>query len=169
MSPRSGVRTRMTEQEQRSVETAYQSFASAMREHDFGEPVDPDAWPAELIAAHVILTNDLLTDAARSVASGDDPVVDTEAAHQGEQLREILVRTGALPELAHEVERSAADLQAAYDQLSDEQRQTSLRTRMFHNGAVVVDEPRPIGDTIGNTAPAHAQDHLAQLLHLKDD
>lgn len=157
----------MTEQQDTLVE-AYAPMAAAMREHEFGEPVDPDAWPAELIAAHVILVNDLLTDAARLVASGGEPVYDDAAAHDGDSLREILVRTGAMPELAHELERSASDLQAAYEQLSDEQRKTQLRTRLSHNGDVVVDEQRPIGDTI-RSAPQHVDGHLSRLLDLRDD
>jgi len=158
----------MTEQQQ-SLQSAYAPFAATMREHDFGEPVDPEAWPAELIAAHVILTNDLLTDTARALGSGDRPAFDSGPAHDGDRLREILVRTGALPELAHEVERSASDLQAAYEQLSDEQRDTALRTRLFHNGEVVVDEPRPIGATIRSTATEHVDVHLTQLHDLRDD
>ncbi len=158
----------MTEQRQ-SLQSAYARFAAAMREHDFGRPVDPEAWPAELIAAHVILTNDLLTDAARSVISGEDPVYDNGPAHEGVRLREILVRTGALSELAHEVERSASDLQAAYEQLSDEQRQTPLRTRLVNDGEVVVDDSRPIGATIQSSATDHVDSHLSQLLDLSDD
>lgn len=157
----------MTEQQQ-SVQAAYAPIAAAMREHDFGRPVDPEAWPAELIAAHVILTNDLLADAARSVASGEEPVYDNGPAHDGERLREVLMRTGALSELAHEVERSASDLQAAYEQLSQEQRQTSLRTRLSHDGDVAVDEPRPIGATI-EAMGEHVDVHLVQLLDLRDD
>ncbi len=158
----------MTEQQQ-SLQSAYAPFAAAMREDDFGRPVDPEAWPAELIAAHIILTNDLLTDAARSVVSGEVPVYDNGPAHDGERLREVLVRTGALSELAHEVERSASDLQAAYVQLSAHQRQTLLRTRLSHNGAVVVDESRPIGATIQHSANEHVTVHLSQLLDLRDD
>lgn len=158
----------MTEQQQ-SVESAYAPLTTALREDNFGEPVDPDAWQAELIAAHVILTNDLLAAAARSVRSGDKPVVDTGPAHDGEQLREVLVRTGALSELAHEVQRSASDLQAAYDQLSDEERQIPLRTRLFHHGEVTLDEDRAIGQTIHDGATSHAGLHLDQLLNLRDD
>jgi len=158
----------MTEQ-QHALQSAYAPFAAAMREHDFGEPVDPEAWPAELIAAHVILTNDLLTDTARSVASGGEPVYDNGPAHDGDRLREVLVRTGALSELAQEVERSASDLEAAYEQLSDQQREKPLRTRLFHNGELVTDESRPIGSTIRSTASEHVDVHLTQLLHLRDD
>ncbi len=155
--------------EQRSLQDAYAPLAAAMRADGFGRPVDPEAWPAELIAAHIILTNDLLTDAARSVVSGEVPVYDNRPAHDGDRLREVLVRTGALSELAHEVERSASDLQAAYEQLSADQRKTLLRTRLVHNGAVVVDEPRPIGATIQHSVTDHAPVHLRQLLDMRDD
>ena len=142
------------------IEGQYEEFAQALREGGFGIPVDPAAWPAELVAAHVIMHNDELIEAARAVRAGHQPAFDVEATRDGDALRELLIRTGSLTELADEVERSASDLQAAYDLLAEEQLGTPIP--IGGEGA------EPIGALIENSAGAHLNDHLDQLLDLRD-
>ncbi len=151
------------------IEAAYGPFTTALRGGGFGEPVDPDEWPAELIAAHVIMNNDLFTEAARAVKEGRVPTYDNERTHDGDALREVLVQIGSLPELAHEVERSASDLQAAYDMLDAAQRATMMLTRIYHEGALIVDDERPIGTMIEGNAGFHLEAHHKQLLELRED
>jgi hypothetical protein len=150
------------------IEGPYEAFAETLRGGDFGIPVDPAAWPAELVAAHVIMNNDLLTEAARAVKSGGEPTYDSSPSHDGHLLRELLIRTGSLTELADEVERSASDLQAAYDMLDAQQRRVPVPSRIVHEGEVVMDGPRAIGDLVEVNAAAHLEDHLQQLLDLRD-
>jgi hypothetical protein len=149
-------------------ESPYTAFAETLRGGEFGIPVDPSAWPAELVAAHVIMNNDLLTEAARAIRTGREPTYDSTPTQDGQLLRELLIRTGSLRELADEVERSASDLQAAYDMLDEQQRRAPVPTRILHQGEVVVDGPRSIGDLVEINAAAHLEDHLQQLLDLRD-
>lgn len=147
---------------------AFAVFASALRGGGFDLPVNPTAWPAELIAAHVIMSNDLFTEAVRAASEGQPPAYDNEVTHEGDALRELLIRTGSLRELADEVERSASDLQAAYDSLEPHQREAPMSTRLFHEGELVVDGPRPLGEMVEGNAGAHLDAHLAQLLELRE-
>ena len=151
-----------------AIDSPYEAFAEALRGGAFGIPVNPGAWPAELIAAHVIMNNDLLTEAVREVKAGSVPTYDGTPTQDGRLLRELLIRTGSLRELADEVERSASDLQAAYDQLDEQQRRVSVPTRILHEGEVVVDGPRTIGDLVEVNAATHLDDHLQQLVDLRD-
>jgi hypothetical protein len=142
------------------IEGRYEEFAQALREGGFGIPVDPAAWPAELVAAHVIMRNDELIEAARAVRAGHQPAFDVEATKDGDALRELLIRTGSLSELADEVERSASDLQAAYDLLGEDQRGTPV--------PIGSQDAEPIGPLIEKSAGAHLSEHLDQLLELRD-
>lgn len=150
------------------IEERFAAFGKALRDGSFDFPVDPEGWAAELIAAHVIMSNDLLTDAARALRSGREPAYDNGRTHDGEALREVLIRTGSLRELADEVERSASDLQAAYGMLRPELRQAPMSTRIVHEGEPLLEGARPIGSTIEQNAGAHLDGHLAQLLELRD-
>ncbi|MGH3496433.1 MAG: hypothetical protein ACRDP1_03080 [Nocardioidaceae bacterium] len=151
------------------IAAAYTPFADALRAGGFGIPADPDEWPAELVAAHVILNNDFFTACAQTARDGGQPVYDNEPAVDAKELREFLTRTGSLPELAKEIERSAADLEAAYLALSDAQRAQRIPVRIRHDDELIVDEPRPLGAMIEDNATDHLSMHLEQLLDLRDD
>lgn len=145
----------------------YETFAAALRAGGFVAPADPDSWSAELVAAHVILNNDFWTRTARLVAAGEQPTYDNEPAVDAAELSRAVVEIGALEELAAEVERSAADLAAAYAALSDQDAERTVLVRIHHDGDLVVDEPRPIAAMLLGNATAHQQMHLDQLLALR--
>lgn len=158
----------MESSEMDDIEGAFAAFGSALRDGGFDFPVDPEGWAAELIAAHVIMSNDLLTEAARALRTGSPPAYDNRPASDRSALREVLIRTGSLPELADEVDRSASDLQAAYGMLRPEQRQAAMSTRIVHEGEPLLEGSRPIGTMIEDNAGAHLDGHLAQLLELRE-
>lgn len=150
------------------IEGPFAGFAEALRHGSFDIAVDPAAWPAELISAHLILSNDLLTEVAQAVLADEEPTYDNQPADDGDALREVLIRTGSLRELANEVERSASDLQAAYDMLQPEQRRTPVATRIIHEGELFADGLRPLGELVEDNARIHLETHLTQLLELRD-
>ena len=150
------------------IEAPFEPFATALRAGGFGLPVNPAAWPAELVAAHLIMSSDLLTEAARAVHAGQVPTYDDAASSDGDALREMLIRTGSLPELADEVERSASDLRAAHDMLDARQLQTPLPAGIVHEGKAGTDGSRPLGELIEAHVGPHLQRHLTELVELRD-
>ena len=144
----------------------YAPFVTALREGGFVAPTD-GTWTAEQVAAHVVRNNDFWTASARGVKEGGAPPYDNEVAVEAAELSAYVATVGGLDELAALVERSAADLQAAYDDLTPEQRATLVHTTIRHEGAAIVDEPREIGRMLVGNATFHQQMHLDQLLALK--
>lgn len=145
----------------------YATFAAALRAGGFSAPADPGSWPAELVAAHVIKNNEYWTETARRVAAGERPTYDNEPAVDAAELAAYVQETGGLDHLAREVERSAADLAAAYEALTPEEGAQPVLVRIHHDGELIVDEPRPIAAMLRGNATFHQQMHLEQLLALR--
>lgn len=141
---------------------AYEPFISAFLAGDFGAP-GPDGWTAEMVAAHVALNNECFTGAARAVLSGQAPVYDNEVAVDPDELREQITRLGDRTAIAEWVRRSAQEMDALHRSLTEDQRETPMPTTIRHDGTVIVDEPRPLGQMIVGNATFHLQMHLDQL------
>lgn len=144
----------------------YGRFATELRDGGFNAPAG-DSWPAEFVAAHVTLNNDSFTDTARRVMAGEQPTYDNEAAVEYDELAAYVARVGGPAELAAEVERSAAELAAAYAAMDDSQAELPVLVRIHHDGNLIVDEPRPIAAMIEGNASFHLQMHLEQMLALR--
>ena len=63
--------------DQEGIENSYSAFVSALRQGGFSVP--SDGWPAELVAAHVCLNNDLIAGVAEQVVAGEEPSYDNGA------------------------------------------------------------------------------------------
>ena len=145
----------------------FHTFAAELRAGGFEPPAEQGSWPAEHVAAHVILNSDFFTATARRVMAGEQPTYDNEAAVEYDELAAYVSRIGGRDELAAEVERAAADLAASYVALSAEQSSSPVHVRIRHDGNLIVDEPRPIVEMIEGNASFHLQMHLEQLLALR--
>ena len=62
---------------QEGIENSYSAFVSALRQGGFSMP--SDGWPAESVAAHVCLNNDLIAGVAEQVVAGEEPSYDNSA------------------------------------------------------------------------------------------
>ena len=145
---------------------AFATFVTALRSGGFAAPPD-GAWSAEQVAAHVVRNNEHWTRTAREVAAGSSSAYDNEVAVDQGELSAYAASVGGLDALADEVERSAVELQSAYDALTDEQRETPVHTTIHHEGQTIVDEPRPLGRMLVGNATFHQQMHDEQLLGLR--
>jgi hypothetical protein len=147
--------------------SGYYTFAATLRAGGFTAPADPDSWPAEFVAAHVIMNNDFWTSTARAVVAGEAPTYDNEPAVDAAELSQAVSRIGTLDELANEVLRSAEDLASGYAALSDDEADRPVMVRIHHDGDLIVDEPRPIASMLEGNASYHQRMHLDQLLALR--
>jgi hypothetical protein len=144
----------------------FATFVGALRAGGFGSPPE-GSWSAEQVAAHVLRNNEHWARTADEVAAGSDAMYDNEVAVDPAELAAFAASVGDLPALADEVERSAAELQAAYDRLSPDQRDVLVHTRIHHEGVTIVDEPRPLGRMLVGNSTFHQQMHDEQLLALR--
>src|SRR5579862_6284995 len=97
--------------DQEGIENAYSAFVSALRRGGFSMP--SDGWPAELVAAHVCLNNDLIAGVAEQVVAGEEPSYDNSAVVDEDSLRSFALSTGGLDALADATENSARRLSRA--------------------------------------------------------
>ncbi|MGO9560103.1 MAG: YciI family protein [Acidimicrobiales bacterium] len=148
------------------VEAAYAPFVASLLAGGFEVPTD-GGWPAELVAAHVVLNNDLIAETAEKVAAGEEVSYDNLKAVDEEELARYIEGVGGLSGLAGEVERSAARLGRSLDALDEEKAQTSVHVVIRDGGQVVVDRPMPIGGFIEGNASFHLDLHHDQLRALQ--
>jgi uncharacterized protein len=148
-----------------SLTPGYAPFIASLRAGGFRSP-DDGGWPAELVAAHVIKNNDLIADTAELVAEGAEVSYDNAAAVDEVELAAYATSVGGLPELAAEVERSAARLEAARDALGVKA-DTPVHVVIHDSGTVVRDGPISIGAFIDGNATFHLRAHHEQLKGLE--
>jgi uncharacterized protein YciI len=148
-----------------SLTAAYAPFVASLRAGEFRDP-DDGGWPAELVAAHVVRNNDLIAATAELVAEGAEVSYDNAAIVDEVELAAYATGVGGLVELAAEVERSAARLEAARDALGAKA-DTPVHVVIHDSGALVRDGMTPIGAFIDGNATFHLQMHLDQLRALE--
>jgi uncharacterized protein len=148
-----------------SLAAAYAPFVASLRAGGFRDPAD-GGWSAELVAAHVVRNNDLIAATAELVAEGAEVSYDNAAAVDEVELAAYATSVGGLAELAAEVERSAARLEAARDALGAKA-DTPVHVVIRDGGAVARDGPIPIGAFIDGNAALHLRMHHEQLKGLE--
>ncbi len=148
-----------------SLTAAYAPFVATLRAGGFRDPAD-GAWPAELVAAHVVKNNDLIAATAELVAEGAEVSYDNAATVDEVELAAYATSVGGLSELAAEVERSAARLEAARDALGAKA-DTPVHVVIHDSGTVVRDGPISIGAFIDGNATFHLLMHHEQLKGLE--
>ena len=95
-----------------SLAAAYAPFTASLLAGGFGPPAD-GGWSAELVAAHIVRTNDLIAAVAEQVAAGADVALDNASSVDETELARLAGEAGGLTGLAAEIERSAARLERA--------------------------------------------------------
>jgi uncharacterized protein len=148
-----------------SVVASYAPFVASLRAGGFSEPAD-GGWPAELVAAHVAMNNDLIAATAEQVAEGVVVAYDNAGTIDEVALTGYATSVGGLVGLADEVERSAARLAAANDALGA-LADTPVPVIIRDGGAVVQDGPIPIGAFIDGNATFHLRLHYEQIKALE--
>jgi hypothetical protein len=143
------------------LEAAYASFAGTLRAGGFGDP--PDGWNAELIAAHVCVNNDLISETAERLGRGEDVAYDNSPAVGEDDLMNYAARSGGLSGLADAIGSSAARLARSHESLSEADRAREIPVIIWDDGSIAREGPMPIGDLIVGNATFHLDMHHEQL------
>ena len=148
-----------------SLQTAYAPFVASLLGGVFAPPAD-GGWTAELVAAHIVLNNDLIAATAERVAAGEEVAYYNGEIVEDAQLARYAAEIGSLAGLAREVERSAARLERAGQSLG-ERADTPVHVNIRDGGEIVQDGPMPIGALVEGNASFHLGRHLDQLKALE--
>jgi hypothetical protein len=151
----------------RSLHDAYSPFVALLRGQAFSTPVE--GWSAELIAAHVAHTNNRIAHVAEQVLVGESPSYDNRDDIDDAELLAYADSVGGLNGLTLAVETSAARLKSAAAALSETQREQLIPVLIVDGGAIVVDEPLPLGVFIDGNSAFHLDLHHRQLQALARD
>jgi Mycothiol maleylpyruvate isomerase N-terminal domain len=151
--------------DQEGLENSYSAFVSALRQGGFSAPTD--GWPAELVAAHVCLNNDLIAEVALQVVAGEEPSYDNTAVVDEANLRSFARSTGGLDALADAIENSARRLTRTWSALDDETGSYMLPARIIHEESVIRDDPISVREFIEGNATFHLDMHFGQLMALR--
>jgi hypothetical protein len=143
------------------VHAAYLPFAHTLRDGGFSEPAE--GWNARQVGAHISMSNDLFSELADQIHAGGEASFDNAAVSDPEGLLSYAAWHGDLAGLADAIEASALRLEKAYDQLSVQERERPVPTRIWHEGQIVRDSPMSIGELILGNGDFHLAMHLEQL------
>jgi|HubBroStandDraft_1064217.scaffolds.fasta_scaffold306020_2 hypothetical protein len=144
------------------IDAAFARFVVSLLTGDFGPPAD-DEWAAELVAAHIVLNNDLISEVAEDVAIGRRPAYDNARAVDEKVLSAFADGVGGLAGLARELDRSAARLAAAMASLDAGRAAQEIDVRVHDSGRLVREGPVAIGKFIEGNATFHLDLHHDQL------
>jgi uncharacterized protein len=143
------------------LEAAYAPFRASLLSGGFAEP-ERGAWSAELVAAHVVVTNDQIADTAEAVVRGEDVAYDNTPSIDEDTLTRQAESVGGLMGLADEIRRSAARLDRAYRGLG-ERAGTSIPVRIRDGEVIAYEGPLPIRAFMEGHATRHLDLHHEQL------
>jgi hypothetical protein len=144
------------------IDAAFARFVVSLLTGDFGPPAG-EGWAAEIVAAHIVLNNDLISEVAEDVAIGRRPSYDNARVVDEDVLRAFAEGVGGLAGLAREVDRSAARLAAAMASLEPGRSAQEVEVRVHDSGRVVRQGPVAIGQFIEANATFHLDGHHDQL------
>ena len=144
-----------------SLAAGYAPFVASLLAGGFSDPTD-GGWPAEVVAAHVAMNNDLIAATAEQVAEGAEVSYDNAGTIDEVTLAAYATSVGGLAGLAGEIERSAARLAAARDALGAKA-DTPVHVVIRDGGTIVQDGPIPIGAFIDGNATFHLRLHHEQI------
>jgi hypothetical protein len=144
---------------------AYDEFLNAARHHPFAPP-SAGSWSAELVLAHVIVSDRLIAQAAGRVMAGMPSSFDNLASQSEPYLQTIVDAAGDWNGLVATLEHTAAEVIALAERLTDEQAATPITTKVVSDGAVVIDRTVPVAGLLQVIADAHLRMHMRQLSDL---
>ena len=144
---------------------AYEEFLNAAREHRFAPPA-AGSWSAEMVLAHVIVSDRLIAQAAGRVMAGMPSSFDNLTSQSEPYLQTIVDAASSWEGLVAAVEHTAAEVIALAERLTDEQAAMPIASKVVSDGAVVIDRTVPVAGLLRVIADGHLRMHRLQLSDL---
>ena len=150
------------------VDGLRQAYDAVLAEVDAGRfgPPPPGRYSAEQIVAHLVASDELMSEATEAVLAGSTyAFYDLEEVHRPE-LDALSAECGGLDGLADRLRRTSGrlvELVARLGLAAD----TPVETHLREGFELVIDEPLPWGRTIDLHTRVHLPRHLAELRALR--
>jgi hypothetical protein len=139
----------------------YRAVADLARRGGFRAP--ESGWPAELVLAHLVATNENFLAVGAGVQRGERLDCGHPELVEDEALTRRVAEAGGLAGLAGQLEATADRLAAHADSLTDAEAETQVRFTVYHEGRQLMDEPRAWGNILAGQTTFHLPMHLRQL------
>jgi len=123
-------------------------------------------WDADEILAHVSLVTAATIAAASCVAAGVGTTYDNRAASDLWTIHRLIARTDGATGLRERIEAQADAVCALVWALGEPELETLIPTLLLSGGAVLVDQPLPLGAILAGLAEGELPGHRRQLLAL---
>ena len=148
----------------RALRNAYDEFhAAAALCH---APPTGGGWSAELVTAHIALTDELFAATALALLDGRHAAYDSAAASFGPNLEHYLDATGDRDQQLVDARRRSEELCALAEQLDDATAATAVHVRVIDGATVTVDQPLPFATALQVHATVHLPSHTNDLMAL---
>lgn len=139
----------------------YAAVVDLARRATFRTP--ESGWGAEQVLAHLAATTDLFNTVGDGVRRGERPDCGDREVVDDEALTRRTADAGGLAGLLTQLEASAARLVAQAESLTADEAATPVRFTVYHDGGMLLDEPRPWGRILGGHTIFHLPLHTRQL------
>jgi hypothetical protein len=124
------------------------------------------SWSAELVIAHIALTDELFAATARALLDGRPAAYDNATASFRPNLEHDIEAHGDRDEQLADARRRSQHLCALAEQLDDTTAATAVHVRVIDGATVTVDEPLPFATALHVHATIHLPTHTSDLMAL---
>jgi len=147
-----------------ALRNAYDEFhATAAMSH--AAPAD-GGWSAELVVAHIALTDALLAATARALLDGRPAAYDNAAASFGPNLQRYVDAIADRDQQLADARRRSQERCALAEELDDATAATAVHVRVIDGATVTVDQPLPFATALHVHATIHLPTHTNDLMAL---
>ena len=149
-----------------ALRRAYDGLLDTAADPDL-RPAGDGGWNADQVLAHVLSVDATVTAAALGVVAGARPVFDNRVCLDPWNLDRIIAGHGGRRALIDAVRLQAGILCDVADRLDDRSAAVLVPAFLMSDGALLVDQPVPLGGLVEGLAQDHVPGHTRQLLGLR--
>jgi hypothetical protein len=150
-----------------TLRSGQDAFLRAVEPGGFGPAKAPDAWPAELVVAHVIAANRSFTALTMELMMGAGRVYDNAATGRREVLEAIAAAAGGWDALLTALRQSAAELVTLAGLADAATAAHPVPSTIRDGDAVIADEVLTLEALLNGHATGHLGLHRGQLSALR--
>jgi hypothetical protein len=148
-----------------ALASAYASFLAVAGSGGFGPPPEGE-WPAELVVAHIVTNDRLLSAVTADLLAGGSPAYDNEPATLEANLSAAADAAGSFPALIVAARTGSEAFLQLVAHLDGSQADKAVHFRAIDAGVVTVDTPLPWARILDIHTNLHLPAHTAQLAAL---
>jgi hypothetical protein len=146
-----------------SLRQAYESFLETAAVGDFGPPAHDGDWTADLVVAHVIANDRLISAHLAEALAGREPRYDNRPVNRLPYLRAIVDAARDWIGLVESARRTSAEVLTLAGMLEGPALTRPMHTRIEDGGELRVDEPVPLAGFLAAQTRRHLPSHTEQL------